>query len=270
MIEQLLSLSERDMQEISAALRSGRIASPFSAVSIQRTVAKHTADRAASALTQLASEGFSASQIVAILELLRADRANRVGNEDSFHLVTTGPEVEGITNRDTSVVVRELFANAKESVLVAGYTIYQGQRVFQALADRMAEIPNLRVRLFLDIQRQHGDTSTSQAITNRFADRFKNTQWPKDRRLPDVFFDPRSLECLPEGRACLHAKTVVVDARHVFISSANFTEAAQYRNIEVGLLVDSSALSLRLTEFFDKLVSASSLQSLPRLTQHLS
>jgi hypothetical protein len=41
-------------------------------------------------------------------------------------LVTTGPEPGGITNRDTSVVVRELFAHAKESVLVVGYAVYQG------------------------------------------------------------------------------------------------------------------------------------------------
>jgi phosphatidylserine/phosphatidylglycerophosphate/cardiolipin synthase-like enzyme len=37
----------------------------------------------------------------------------------------------------------------------------------------------------------------------------------------------------------------VVDGKHVFVSSANFTEAARERNIEVGLLVQSRALAER-------------------------
>ena len=71
--------------------------------------------------------------------MLRSERQARPCIADVIELVTTGPDVAGIAHRDTSVVVRELFANARESVLVAGYAIYQGQRVFQALADRDAE-----------------------------------------------------------------------------------------------------------------------------------
>ena len=263
MIDQLLLLSERDLQAIAVALRSGRISPPFSAVSMQRMVSKDIAERAANVFDHLASQGFNAIQIATVLDLLKADRSNRPRIEDAFQLVTTGPEVDGVANRDTSVVVRELFANASESVLVAGYAVYQGQRVFQALADRMVDYPKLRVRLFLDIQRPQGDTSTSQEIICRFAERFQHTQWPTNRPLPEVYFDPRSLDIAPEKCACLHAKTVVVDSQHVFISSANFTEAAQYRNIEVGILVDSRALSIQLTEFFDKSVSANGLQTVP-------
>jgi hypothetical protein len=58
-------------------------------------------------------------------------------------LVTTGPEARTSAHRDTSVVVRELFVNAEHSVLIAGYAVYQGQRVFQALADRMLAKPEL-------------------------------------------------------------------------------------------------------------------------------
>lgn len=96
-----------------------------------------------------------------IFEVLRADRANRLEFDGVLELVTTGPEIEGIANRDTGVVVRDLFANATQSVLVVGYAVYQGQKVFQALADRMMTVPSLQVRLFLDIQRPHGDTSAA-------------------------------------------------------------------------------------------------------------
>ena len=38
----------------------------------------------------------------------------------------------------------------------------------------------------------------------------------------------------------MHAKCVVADDRSVFVSSANFTEAAQeLENVEIGLLIES-------------------------------
>ena len=174
MTEHLLELSERDMQEVANALRSGRLPAPFSAVALQRIISRDVAARTAEALDKLTALGFSPEQIAVTLDILRADRANRPRIEDVLDLVTTGPDVPGVVNRDTSVVVRELFANAKHSVLVAGYAVYQGHKVFQALADRMLEIPTLSVRLFLDIQRPHGDTTISPELIRRFAARFSS------------------------------------------------------------------------------------------------
>jgi phosphatidylserine/phosphatidylglycerophosphate/cardiolipin synthase-like enzyme len=204
-------------------------------------------------MQELANNGFGSQQIATTLELLVADRQFRLRMDDHVDLVTTGPEARGVANRDTSVVVRELFADATESVLVAGFAIYQGQMVFQALADRMQEKPQLRVRMFVDIQRPFGDTTSTTDLIRRFADRFRNQQWPQDRPLPAVFFDPRSLDASSDKRTCMHAKCVVVDRRSVFVSSANFTEAAQQRNIEVGVLIHSTSVADRLTRFFDSM-----------------
>ena len=107
----------------------------------------------------------------------------------------------------------------------------------------MQELPQLKVRMFLDVQRGTGDTSAASELVHRFAHRFRTQQWPPDRPLPRLYYDPRSLELDADKRACLHAKCVVVDAEAVFISSANFTEAAQERNIEVGLLLKSCRLA---------------------------
>jgi phosphatidylserine/phosphatidylglycerophosphate/cardiolipin synthase-like enzyme len=120
----------------------------------------------------------------------------------------------------------------------------------------MQELPQLQVRMFLDVQRSHGDTTASSELVQRFKHRFKTQQWPQDRPLPHVFYDPRSLAVDDEKRACLHAKCIVVDGEAVFISSANFTEAAQERNIEVGLLVKSCRLAEQLVLHFDTLLAA--------------
>jgi phosphatidylserine/phosphatidylglycerophosphate/cardiolipin synthase-like enzyme len=251
MNDPLLALADADLAEIGKALRSHRVEPPYSSVGLQRFVGELAASQAAMALQALADQGFSPTQLAAVIELILKSRNQKRIAEDLIDLVTTGPEAPGITNRDTSVVVRELFAHAQQSVLVAGYAVYQGQKVFQALAERMEAVPELRVRMFFDIGRGQGDTSAPSEIVRRFAEKFRTRQWPKGWKLPEVFFDPRSLESDPHKKACLHAKCIVVDRQKVFVSSANFTEAAQERNLEVGLLIDSSSLAERLTNHFD-------------------
>jgi len=117
----------------------------------------------------------------------------------------------------------------------------------------MAQHPELEVRMFLDVPRIQGDTSSADALIARFVQHFKSSQWPSGMLLPNVYCCGHLMT--QEGKpGSLHAKCVVVDGTHVFVSSANFTEAAQERNIEVGLLVQSTALSERVCRFFDALL----------------
>jgi phosphatidylserine/phosphatidylglycerophosphate/cardiolipin synthase-like enzyme len=255
MNDHLLGLADNDLRGIVMALRSNRLVSPFTAIAVQRLVPGGLAPAVAGELQGFADQGFTPQQLATMLDLLVQARSQRLSAEDMIDLVTTGPERGGITNRDTGVVVRELFAHANESVLVAGYAVYQGQRVFQALADRMQTCPGLRVRLFLDIQRGYGDTTTANELVARFAERFREHQWPRSRPLPHVYYYPQSLELSPEIRTSLHAKCVVVDSQNVFVSSANFTEAAHDRNIEIGLLLRSRLLAERIVRHFDVLAS---------------
>ena len=254
MIDALLSLSDSDLAEIGRALRARRLDAPFTQVSLQRLVGPLAAGTAA-ALERLSNQGFTTEQMATVTDVISRSRAQRTIAEDLFDLVVTGPEAPGVTNRDTGVVVREMFAKAERSVLLAGYTVYQGQKVFQALAERMEAKPELKVQLFLDVGRGPGDSSASEQIVRRFAERFRNKQWPTGHRLPEVYYDPRSL--IPDAvqRACLHAKCIVSDLSQVFISSANFTEAAQERNLEVGLLINSAHLARQLTQYFCTLLS---------------
>jgi len=250
MISSLLLLPESDFPSLIAAFRSERLSQPFSASIIEHLVGHAISPDTIKAFEDLQRLGFSDEQLAAALELVLQDRRHRPRLEDAIDLVMSGPEAPGVANRDTRVVVRELFANAQVSVLVAGYAVYQGRSVFEALADRMATIPSLKVRFCLDIQRGPGDTTLASLLVHRFADRFRTTQWPQDRPLPEVYYDPRSLEQYPHERSAMHAKCIVVDGRDLFISSANFTEAAQNRNVEVGILVRSTSLAQNLARHF--------------------
>ena len=196
------------------------------------------------------------------LEVLCQDRRQRPVAEDLIDLVWTGPEAPGIVNRDTSVVVREMFQGARASVLVAGYAVYQGHVVFKELADRMDQNPDLQVQMYLDIQRPPQDQSSPSELVRTFAERFARKEWP-GHRIPKVYYDPRSLQSDYTKRASLHAKCVVVDQEQAFVSSANFTEAAQTKNIEVGAYLKSPAFARRLAEHFEMLAAVQILQPIP-------
>jgi hypothetical protein len=253
MKEALLSLSPTELQTLAAGLRSGRLCSPYSASTLVRYLPVALAAPVSAHLQELADTGMQPAAAAYTLELIASARSESSSIGDFVDLVLTGPQVGGAEHRDTSVVVSDLFRKAENVILVAGYAVYQGQKVFHALATRMVERPTLKVRMFLDIQRSPSDTSSSTEIVRRFTHRFQSDQWPSGKPSPEVFYDPRALSTERSTRAALHAKCVVADGRHVFVSSANFTEAAQERNVEVGLLLHSASIAGNLTRFFDTL-----------------
>jgi len=166
--EPLLSLAPSDLRSLAAAIASGRLTPPFSVVSVERYVNVLSAESVTRSLQELAATGIAPQGLTRMLELLAEGLGERPRLDDLVDLVTTAPDTAGSSTRDTSVVVRDLFHNAKDSAVVIGYAVRQGQQVFQALANRMSDLPNLQVRMYLDIQCDPGDTSAASEIVARF------------------------------------------------------------------------------------------------------
>ena len=55
----------------------------------------------------------------------------------------------------------------------------------------------------------------------------------------------------------------MIDSERSLVSSANFTEAAQLRNIEVGVLIRSRGFAERLTHHFESLATRGLLRPIP-------
>jgi phosphatidylserine/phosphatidylglycerophosphate/cardiolipin synthase-like enzyme len=258
MLEILNKLSEREMVGIASALRTGRLSEPFSALSIQTFCeGQHGAD-VSQLLKKLATEGLKSEHAALILEAAAQAYARRTDRADGLELVWTGPPAPNLTTRDTGVVVRELFSTAQRDVLIAWFAIYQGEALFQILAERMDRIPDLRVRMFLNIARGWNDTTESSEIVRRYAADFKTKHW-SGKRLPEIYYDPRALSKDTKQRANLHAKSIVIDGHTSFVSSANFTEAAQLRNIELGVVVRSEAVAGKISGYFEAMLAAGAL-----------
>ena len=95
-----------------------------------------------------------------------------------------------------------------------------------------------------------------------FAREFWTSQWHWESR-PKVFFDPRGVMEQARARANQHAKCVVVDNARVLITSANYTEWAQERNIELGVVIEDNMLAERVVHKFRSLIDAELLLPLP-------
>jgi phosphatidylserine/phosphatidylglycerophosphate/cardiolipin synthase-like enzyme len=247
----LLSLAPDELRQIADSVLTDRLKPPFTSGKVDRLVCGTQGEVIALRLNALCELGMAPPAIAASLEIVAQALEQRPAVADAIDLVTTGPEVGGVANRNTAVVVDELFRNATDSVLVAGYAIYQGQKIFRALAERMKEHQNLSVKMFLDVPRPKSNTDTLENVLARFAHEFRKTHWPSDMPLPSIFCCTRLFGDEKTKPGSLHAKCVAVDNQRVFISSANFTEAAQERNIEVGVLINSSAVATRLAAFFE-------------------
>jgi phosphatidylserine/phosphatidylglycerophosphate/cardiolipin synthase-like enzyme len=258
MIDALLDLPPHLRERLARALESGLLALPCPPGSLRSALGTvEGCDAAAAALADLGRAGVPAAAAVQWIRSLERAAA-RVRPPE---LVWTGPEVPGLHARDTRRVYEEVVGSAKRSVWASTYAFFDGPRAFEVLARRMDTVATLRVMLLLNIQRRRGDTTASEHLVRGFADRFWTTEWPGSRR-PAVYYDPRALG-LESPSGVLHAKAVVADEEVVFLTSANLTEAALDRNIELGLLVRDSALAASVVRHFQVLIDRGLLAPLP-------
>ena len=263
----LRRLGHPNMVGLAAALAGRRIAPPFRRSQLLGHVSDELLDGVVGELQDLSARGMTPPHIARMLQLLAEERAAAQAVADRVELVWSGTEVLAATSRDTAVVVQELFREARESVLIASYALDTGgkaKELFGTLAGRMDAEPDLRVRLFVNIHRKQWDDTADAVLLREFADTFQHDLWP-GKRLPETFYDPRSLDTEGKARACLHAKCIVIDDHRALITSANFTEAAHKRNIEAGTVITDSILARALRAQFDTLVDQAVLKRVPGL-----
>jgi phosphatidylserine/phosphatidylglycerophosphate/cardiolipin synthase-like enzyme len=249
----LLDLERRVLVDMAAALGNGSLRLPVSEAEL-RGYAGSGAAIAAAEVGRFAALGMSEAAIAEALSLAGEALRGIEQARDELEFVWSGPERGVSQTRETSVVVEDLFRHAEREVLVSTYAIHDGRSVFDTLAERMTELPELHVRFFLHVKREKQETEKTEIeVLRRFALEFRDRHWPKGARTPELFYDPRTLMNGPTTTS-LHAKCIVVDDRRSFVTSANFTEAAQQRNIEAGVLIDNPQFARTLRGQFDMLI----------------
>jgi len=258
MIEGIRGCPSHARKRLASALEAGLIAAPYSPSALRALLGlQGGVETIIESLNELDRAGIVGKGAAAWIRALEEVAAQALRPD----LVWSGPEVPGVHARDTRRVYEELLGSAESSLWVSTYAFFDGPRAFDVLARRMDATPGLGVTLLLNIERKRGDTTALDQLVRKFADRFWSLEWPGTAR-PQVFYDPRALDLDAPG-GVLHAKAVVADDDRVFVTSANFTEAAWERNIELGLLVRDRVLAGSIVAHFRGLIETAVLRPLP-------
>jgi phosphatidylserine/phosphatidylglycerophosphate/cardiolipin synthase-like enzyme len=257
------SLSASTLESISQALKAGRLKPPYTAFTVAEWAPQAARASLASEFSSLQALGFTPPTLAVTLEALADDAAARQRAIDQIQLVWTSPDEEGPHVRDTSVVVRQLLSEARQSLWISTYSIFNGQEVFLPVEEAWSVRPELEVVLILNVPPDEKNGLHEDAAVEKYAKAFWKYHWPWARK-PAVFYDPRGPEKTPTSPACQHAKCILVDAVTAFITSANFTESAHERNIELGVLFrDNPRVAASIRSKFGSLIQDGFLKPLP-------
>lgn len=262
----LAGVSTADLRTLERLIETGKLGFPLTALDLEHVGLGHL--RAVSMLV-----GLDRQRAKLGIEVALAER--EASPSTSLDLVWSGPDAGPTYAQYTKQVIPELLEAARRNVTIAGYSFDEGAGVFETLARAMSE-RRVSVRFFVDIlqleerlgqqlgkERRRsrlapvraaaaaGLDAHAREIISLFLEAHWHTDWPR----PAVYYDPRTAD--PKSFASLHAKCLIVDHEIALITSANFTDRGQTRNIEVGALVRSKDYATALERQWDALVDSS-------------
>jgi len=228
----LKHVSTTVLEQLRDAIAGGALKPPLDRAALVGFGVRHQLEA-----IEFALSGHKSAACLAVLDVALAEREDR---KPTPELVWTGPEAPAGTARDTAVVLRELFEGARESVILGGYSFKYAGDVLAPLHVSMRERA-VDARFFVHVpQVEAGDAP--EAHLDVHLGGFLAESWPFGDPRPRIYYDKRSLVPGPPYSS-MHAKCVVVDGARAFVSSANFTQRAQERNIEVGVLIEDASFA---------------------------
>ena len=259
-LTQLLDLPASTLMELGNALRGGSLRYGVSAGMLS-PFAGNRAGELATALQSVLDSGCTTEALGRITLAMHAAKARMERTDNALYLALSGPEVPGTPVVSTPTVVRALFEEAKHDVIVASYVFYQCKVLLAPLAAKLDADPTFKARFIVDLshQRQHA-TEALPIVANRFKVNFLGNYWSGNRE-PEFWHDPRVFEEDDRTRTgVMHAKVVIIDSEAALVTSANFTEAAQNRNIEAGVIIRLSQQVCSLRCYFEGLMNTGGLR----------
>jgi phosphatidylserine/phosphatidylglycerophosphate/cardiolipin synthase-like enzyme len=122
-----------------------------------------------------------------------------------------------------------LVRGARYSVVCSTFNFQRSSSLWTVLRDA-AQRPEVSVRVYLDTAAADLSPRPGAPRTDEVADRLRPATVLRTQR-----FDGRQVRN--------HAKFLAIDHRFLLVTSANFSWAAEYGNVELGVLVDNQNLT---------------------------
>ncbi|HEX7602715.1 MAG TPA: DISARM system phospholipase D-like protein DrmC [Polyangiaceae bacterium] len=232
------------LEHLLAAFEAKRLECPFNAADLADAGVAGPVSDIVDALVGVDARGAVAAIRVAIAERLHRPPPR-------IDLVWTGPETKASVSRSTGIVVQQLFASARASIIIGGYA-FDTPGILQPVHRAMVE-HGVSAMIFMDVPGQAESDVGAEALATDAIDTFFRDVWTFGLPKPEVFYDPRTARRGPPW-ASLHAKCIVVDDERALVTSANFTDRGQTRNIEAGVLIEDKGFAEELAAQWRQLV----------------
>ncbi|MGB0385404.1 MAG: DISARM system phospholipase D-like protein DrmC [Ardenticatenaceae bacterium] len=173
-------------------------------------------------------------------------------NAPTTELIWTGPTANQALRR-TEQALLQIIEAAQSRLLLVSFTTYPIPAVTQALQNAIKR--GIELRICLEAPQSGAgkiNYDTIQTLGEEISTHAQIYIWPRDKRTIS-----------PRGQiGTLHAKCAVADTSHLFISSANLTDNAMSRNIELGVLIEGGPLPAQVREQFEQLMQKKILKPL--------
>ncbi len=187
-------------------------------------------------------------ELAPMLEVALAAKRSRQTTE----LVWTGPSTPVVPVRRTEQVLCDLIRGAERRLSMTSFGIFQVPRLVEELEQALSR--GVALRIVLGDRESHSDQEIarqSYQLGRAVATSASLLQWPAERRPRDE-----------QGHAGLmHVKAAVADSRVAFLTSANLTEAALERNMELGVFIRGGNLPASIDRLVDALIESGELQA---------
>ena len=187
-------------------------------------------------------------ELASMLEVALAAKRSRQTTE----LVWTGPSTPVVSVRRTEQVLCDLIRCAERRLTMTSFGIFQVPRLVEELEQALAR--RVALRIVLGDREAHSDQEIDRQryqLGRVVAEKATLLQWPPERRPRDE-----------QGHAGLmHVKAAVADSRVAFLTSANLTEAALERNMEMGVLIRGGHLPAAIDRLIDALLECGEMQA---------
>jgi len=234
----LNSIPENKMPQLIAAIKEGKIDSSSSELDFNKNIplTQNQIDIAKGALSHFSDmENFLFE-----LELIREIKSQKSRN--ATRLVWTSPLYDERAD-DTLDTLVSMIQSANYSILIVGYVVFKADKILKEISKRAKEKSNLKVRFILEKAADYSEDVLKKWTSTRYPEFFSYS--------PKI---PRSL---------LHAKVVIVDKSQILITSANLTENALERNVELGIFHDSKTIAEEASGLFQALIDEGYMEPIP-------
>ena len=168
-----------------------------------------------------------------------------VRERENIQLVWSGPDTKLVPIRRTEQVLVEIINAASNLLFLVSFVAYEVPSILNAL--RSALDRGARLSLLIESSEDKGGKISFDSVAKM------------KKALPDAclyIWKPSTRERNDSGAfGAVHAKCAVADGKIAFITSANLTQAAIERNMELGVLFRGGSIPDKLSRHLEALVA---------------